>query len=71
MQKCLRIDRTLQFIQGKLVNNTLKLTKIDKRIKCNCKKLKEIEADPTYSEEQRQLYRDRLEDLNSVQQARL
>ena len=35
------------------------------------KKLKEIEDDPTYSDEQRQLYRDRLNDLNTEKQARL
>ena len=48
---------------------TSKLTDIDKCIQNDSKKLKESEEDPTYSEEQRQLYRDRLEDLNT--QARL
>ena len=32
MRKFLAIDRALQSIQGELVNNTSKLTKIDKRI---------------------------------------
>ena len=33
--------------------------------------MEEIENDPTYSDEQRQLYRDRLDDLNTEKQARL
>ena len=33
--------------------------------------MKEVENDPTYSDEQRQLYKDRLDDLNSEKQARL
>ena len=60
MRECLGIDKALQSIQGALVNNTSKLTEINKR----------IEKD-TYSDEQRQLYRDRLDDLNTKKQARL
>ena len=33
--------------------------------------LEEVENDPTYTDEQRQLYRDRLDDLNTENQARL
>ena len=33
--------------------------------------MKEIENDPTYTDEQRQLHRDRLNDLNTEKQARL
>ena len=33
--------------------------------------MKGIENDPTYSDEQRQLYRDRLDDLNTAKKARL
>ena len=33
--------------------------------------MEEVENDPTYSDEQRQLYRDRLDDLNTEKQARL
>ena len=58
-------------MQGELLNNTSKLTEIDKRIKWDTKKLEEVENDPTYSDEQRQLYRDRLDDLNTEKQARL
>ena len=35
------------------------------------KKLKEVADDPTYSEDQWQLYKDRLDDLNPEKQARL
>ena len=65
------IDKALQSIQGELLNNNSKLTEIDKRIKRDTKKLEEVENDPTYTDEQRQLYRDRLDDLNTEKQARL
>ena len=71
MRKFLGIDKTLENIQGELLNNTSKLTEIDKRIKRDTKKLEEVENDPTYTDEQRQLYRDRLDDLNTEKQARL
>ena len=67
----LGIDKALQSIQGELLNNTSKLTEVNKRIKRDTKKLEEIENDPTYTNEQRQLYRGRLDDLNTEQQARL
>ena len=65
------IDKALQRIQGELLNNTSKPTEIDKCIKRDTKKLEEVKNDPTYTEEQRQLYRDRLDDLNTEKQARL
>ena len=71
MREFLGIDKALQSIQGELLNNTSKLTEINKCIKRDTKKLKEVENDPTYSDEQRQLYKDRLDDLNIEKQARL
>ena len=71
MPEFLGIDRALQGIQDELLNNTSKLTEINKRIKRDATKLEEIENDPTYSDEQKQLYRDRLYDLNAEKQARL
>ena len=65
MREFLGINKALQSIQGKLLNNTPKLTETDKHIKRDTKKLKEVENDPTYANEQRQLYRDRLDDLNT------
>ena len=67
----LGINKALQSIEGELLNNTSKLTDINKRIKRDFKKLEEVENDPTYSDEQRQLYKDRLDDLNTEKQARL
>ena len=71
MREFLGIDKALQSIQGELSNNTSKLTEINKRIKRDTKKLKEVEDGPTYSDEQRQLYKDILDDLNKEKQARL
>ena len=51
MREFLAIDRALQNIQGELLNNSLKLAEIDKRIKMDTKKLKEVEDDSTYSNE--------------------
>ena len=53
MLELLGIDKALHTIQGDLANNASKLTEINKRIKRDSKKLKEVEDDPTYSDEQR------------------
>ena len=53
MREFLGIDKALQSIQGELLNNTSKLTEINKRIKRDTKKLEEVENDPTYTDEQR------------------
>ena len=71
MREFLGIDDALQSIQGELLNNTSKFTEIDKRIQRYTKKLEEVENDLTYTNEQRQLYRDTLDDLNTEKQARL
>ena len=71
MREFLGMDKALQAIQGELVNITSKLTEINKRIKRDTKKLEEVENNPTFSDDQRQLYRDRLDDLNTEKQARL
>ena len=71
MREFLGIDKALQNIQGELLNNTAKLKEIDKRIERDTKKLKEVEHDSTYNDEQKQLYRDRLDDWKTEKQARL
>ena len=49
-----------------------KLSELDKRIKRDTAKLKEIEDNPEgFSEEQKELYKERLQDLKEEQQARL
>ena len=71
MREFLGIDKAVQSIQGEFLNNTSKLRKINKRIQRDTKKLEEIENDSTYTDEQRQLYRDRPDDLNTEKRARL
>ena len=71
MREFLGIDKALQSIEGELLSNTSKLTEIDKCIKRDTKKLEEVENAPSYTDEQRQLYKDRLDDLNTEKQARL
>ena len=53
MREFLGIDKVLQSIQGELLKNTSKLTEINKCIKRDSKKLKEVENDSTYSHQQR------------------
>ena len=71
MRDFFRIDKTLQSIQSELLNNTSKLTQINKRIQRDTKNLDKVENDHTYTDEQRLLYRDRLDDSNTEKQARL
>ena len=49
----LGIDKAVQSIQEELLNNTSKLTEINKSIKRDTKKLEEVENDRTYSDGQR------------------
>ena len=71
MREFLGINKALQNIQGEHLNDTSKLTEIDKRIQRDTKKLKEVENDPTYTDKERHLYRDRLDELVTKKQARL
>ena len=71
MREFLGIGKVLQSIQGELLNSTSKLRELNKRIGKDTKKLKEVENDPLYSDQQRQLYRDRLDDLNTKKHVRL
>ena len=71
MREFLGIDKTLQSIQGELLNSTSKLTEFNKHIKRDTKNLEEVENDPIYFDEQRQLYKDRFDKLNTEEQERL
>ena len=68
MREFLGIDKALQNTQDEIVKNTSKLIEIDKHIKRDTKRMEEVENDSTYTDEQRQLYRDRLDDLNTEKQ---
>ena len=59
MQEYLGINKALQSIRGEPLNNTSKLTEINKCIKRDTKKLEELENDPVYSDEKRQRYKER------------
>ena len=71
LREFLGVDKALQSIQGELLNNASKLTEINARIERDTKKLEEVKNDSSYTDEQRQLYRDRLDDLNTEKQARV
>ena len=72
MREFLGIDKALQSINGELRNNTAKLSELNKRIKRDTAKLKEIEDNPEgFSEEQKELYKKRLQDLKEERQTRL
>ena len=53
MREFLGIDNPLQSMQGEFLNNTSKLTEINKRIKGETKNSEEVENDLTYNDEQR------------------
>ena len=52
IREFLRIHKALQSIHGELLNNTSKLTQVNKRIKRDTKELEEVENDHTYADEQ-------------------
>ena len=72
MREFLGISKALQSINGELRNNTAKFSELDKRIKRDAAKLKGIEDNPKgFSEEQKELYKKRLQDLKEERQERL
>ena len=70
IREFLGIYKTLHSIQGRLINDTWTLTEIDDLIKEVSKRLEEVDGDPISSKEQRRLYRDTLEVLNTERQVR-
>ena len=54
MREILGLDKALQRINGEMKNNVAKLAEIDKQIVKERDKLKEMENDPIYTDEQRQ-----------------
>ena len=65
IREFLRIDKAAWRV------NTSKLIEINRRIKRDTKRSQEVENDPIYSVEERQLYKDRFEDLNTKKKASL
>ena len=70
IREFLGIYKTLYSIQGRLINDTWTLTEIGDLIKEVSKRLEEVDGDPISSKEQRRLYRDTLEVLNTERQVR-
>ena len=71
IREFLAISKASQSINGELLNSTSKLTEINKQIKSETKKLKEAENEPTYTDEEWQLHRDRSDNVSTENQARL
>ena len=72
MREFLGISKALQSINGELRNNTAKLSELDQQIKQDTAKLKKIEDNPEgFSDEEKELYKKRLQDLQEERQARL
>ena len=67
----LAINKALLTIKPELVYHTSKLTEINNRIDLDTKQLEEVQNDPSYSNEQKELYRNRLDKCNIEKQASL
>ena len=65
------IDKALRRVQGEIVNNAAKLSELDKQLDRDRGKLKEIKDDPSYSEELKERIRERIENAETEQEARL
>ena len=71
MREMLGLDKALQRVQGELANNLGKLTSIKEHIEREEQKLKDIETDPSFSEEQKHEVEERLERLKEEHSTRL
>ena len=71
MRELLGIDEALTRISGELTNNVSKLTKIDKHLKREQKKLDEIKDDPSYAQDLRDRIKKRMTDLKEERAVRL
>ena len=60
MQEFLGIDKALRRVQGEIINNTAKLSELDKQLDRDRGKLKEIKDDPSYSEELKERIQERM-----------
>ena len=67
----LALDKTLQRIQGQLANNVGKLGEIKKHMEHETKKMKDIENDSSYTDQQRDEVKQRIKDLKEEHSARL
>ena len=71
MREFLRIDKALRRVQGEIINNTAKLSELDKQLDRDRGKLEEIKDDPSYSEELKDRIRERIDNAETEREARL
>ena len=71
MREFLGIDKALRRVQGEIINNTAKLSELDKQLARDREKLEEIKDDPSYSEELKERIRERIDNAETEQEARL
>ena len=71
MREFLEIDKALRRVQGELINNTSKLSELDKKLARDQEKLEEIKNDPLYSEELKNRIQERIDNAETEREARL
>ena len=71
MREFLGIDKALRRVQGELINNTSKLSELDKKLARDREKLEEIKNDPSYSEELKNRIQERIDNAETEREARL
>ena len=71
MREFLGIDKALRGVQGEIINNTAKLSELDKQLDRDRGKLEEIKDDPSYSEELKERIWERIENAETEREARL
>ena len=71
MREFLGIDKALRRVQGEIINNTSKLSELDKKLARDREKLEEIKNDPSYSEELKNRIQERIDNAETERDARL
>ena len=71
MREFLGIDKALRRVQGEIINNTAKLSELDKKLARDREKLEEIKNDPLYSEELKNRIQERIDNAETERDARL
>ena len=71
MREFLGIDKALRRVQGEIINNTAKLSELDKKLARDREKLEEIKNDPLYSEELKNRIQERIDNAEIERDARL
>ena len=67
----LGIDKALRCVQGEIINNTAKLSELDKQLAREQEKLEQIKDNPAFSAELKETIRERFDNAETKQEARL